>query len=164
MKKNFLIIAAVASIAFGLPFAVADGNVIRVLSRYCGILEAVDTPAGRKIIAETADKILDTSHPGFHNQAMMEFGALCCIPRNPDCQNCPLNAGCFAFSNQLTGKLPVKANRITRKVRYLYFYISENDENMIIEKRTGNDIWKNLYQFPLYESDHELTEIEILKN
>jgi A/G-specific adenine glycosylase len=156
--------AAVASIAFDLPYAVVDGNVIRFLARYAGITEAIDTRHGKEMVRETANEFLDVIRPGFHNQAMMEFGALCCIPRRPACGNCPVQAGCFAFQNRMVDKLPLKSRQIVRRIRYFYYYIPESEHFTVIEKRTEKDIWENLYQFPLYESDHELSEQEILSN
>jgi A/G-specific adenine glycosylase len=156
--------SAIASIAFGLPYAVTDGNVMRLLTRFFGISEPIDTVSGKKIISLKAREILDTDHPAIHNQTVMEFGALYCIPRNPDCANCPLKIYCFAFNNNLVGLLPVRSKKIQRKTRYFYFFVMENDHHILLEKRRGNDIWKNLYQFPLLESTKELTEEEILSD
>jgi A/G-specific adenine glycosylase len=155
--------AAIVSIAFGLPYPVVDGNVFRFLSRYLGIREEMDTSSGKKTMVQIASELLDNDDPGLHNQAMMEFGALCCVPVNPDCFNCPVQDGCFAFQHKMTEKLPLRKRRILKKIRYFYFCITMDEQRIVIEKRTGNDIWKNLYQPPLFESDHELTENEILQ-
>jgi A/G-specific adenine glycosylase len=154
--------AAIASIAFGLPYAVVDGNVFRFLSRYLGITEPIDSTSGKKLVRQAANQLLDNNRPGFHNQALMEFGALLCRPKNPDCRNCPVQTGCYASRQKMTGMLPVKAKKTSRKIRYFYYCIPENERYIVLEKRTGTDIWKNLYQFPLFESDHELKESEIL--
>ncbi len=156
--------SAIASIAFGLPYAVTDGNVMRLLTRLFGISEPIDTVSGKKIISLKAREILDIDHPAIHNQTVMEFGALYCIPGNPDCANCPLKIHCFAFNNDLVGLLPVRSKKIQRKTRYFYFFVIENDHHILLEKRQGNDIWKNLYQFPLLESAKDLTEEEILSD
>jgi A/G-specific adenine glycosylase len=154
--------AAIASIAFGLPYAVVDGNVFRFLSRYLGITEPIDSISGKKLVHKAANQLLDKNRPGFHNQALMEFGALLCRPKNPDCRNCPVQSGCYASRRKMTDILPVKVNKTSRKIRYFYYCIPENERFIVLEKRTGTDIWKNLYQFPLYESDHELEESEIM--
>jgi A/G-specific adenine glycosylase len=154
--------AAVASIAFGQPYAVVDGNVSRFLSRYLGIEAPVDSLPGKKLMIRAADELLDISRPGFHNQAMMEFGALLCKPARPDCRNCPVQDGCYAFRKNITEKLPVKSKKVNRRTRYFYYCIPENEQYVILEKRTGKDIWKNLYQFPLFESEHQLEEKEML--
>jgi A/G-specific adenine glycosylase len=92
----------------------------------------------------------------------MEFGALQCVPKSPDCKSCPLSHSCYASKNKLTSQLPVKKNRIKQRTRYFYYYIIENKEHLLLEKRTGNDIWKNLYQFPLVESKNELSDADFL--
>jgi A/G-specific adenine glycosylase len=155
--------AAIVSIAFGIPYPVVDGNVYRFLSRYLGITEEMDTSSGKKIMAQMAAEFLDKEDPGFHNQAMMEFGALCCVPVNPDCTHCPVQDGCFAFHHKMTEKLPVRKRRITKRIRHFYFFILVDEQSIVIEKRRDNGIWKNLYQPPLFESDHELSEKEILQ-
>ena len=156
--------AAIVSIAFGMPYPVVDGNVYRFLSRFLGITEEMDTSPGKKRVLQIATELMDIDHPGMHNQAMMEFGALCCVPSNPDCYNCPVQDGCFAFQHKMTEKLPARKKRMPKRIRYFYFCIPEDEQCIIIEKRSGKDIWKNLYQPPLFESDHALTENEILLN
>jgi A/G-specific adenine glycosylase len=153
--------AAVASFAFNLKYPTVDGNVIRFISRYFGITEPAGTSAGRKYINQKALALIDPVESGKHNQAMMEFGALQCIPSNPDCRNCPFLNTCFAFQNHMVDVLPAKSKSVIRKIRYFYFFFIENVNEIIMEKRTGNDIWKNLYQFPLYESAVELLPEEI---
>lgn len=154
--------AAIASIAFNLPHAVVDGNIYRVLTRYFGILTPIDSDKGKKEIQKIADELIDSRNPGFHNQAFMEFGALQCIPKSPDCKSCPLSINCYAAQNSMQDKFPVKSKKIKQTTRYFYYYIVENKNFMLFEKRTGKDIWKNLHQFPLIESDKELTDDEIL--
>ncbi len=154
--------AAIASIAFNLPHAVVDGNIYRVLSRLFGISTPIDTEKGKKEIQKIADDIIDIQNPGFHNQAFMEFGALQCIPKSPDCKSCPLLIYCYAAQHNLQDKLPLKSKKIKQTTRYFYYYIVENRNFILLEKRTGKDIWKNLHQFPLFESEKELTDDEIL--
>ncbi len=154
--------AAVASIAFGLPYAVIDGNVFRLLCRYFGIEEAVDTAPGKRIVHAKAQELLDRENPGFHNQAVMEFGALCCIPKNPGCGQCPLHPHCVAWRHDMTGLLPVKTRKVKRRIRHFLFFLLENETHLILERRNGNDIWKNLYQLPLVETPQALTREEIL--
>jgi len=146
--------AAIVSLAYGAPYPVVDGNVFRFISRFLGIHDPIDTTAGRKTFYRLADGLLDRNNPGFHNQAIMEFGALCCTPRNPGCQDCPVMPGCYAFQHKLMESLPVKNKKKQRRIRYFYFYVAEDEEHVIIGKRTENGIWKHLYQFPLYEPDH----------
>lgn len=154
--------AAIASIAFNIPKAVVDGNVNRVLSRYFGILTPVDSEKGKKEIQKLADELLDVQNPGYHNQAVMEFGALQCIPKTPDCKLCPVAADCYALKFNKVETLPVKSKKVKQKIRYFYFFIVENDDSILIEKRTKKDIWRNLHQFPLLETEEELSDDEIL--
>jgi A/G-specific adenine glycosylase len=153
--------AAIASIAFGLPYPAIDGNIYRVLSRYYGISTPVDSTKGKKEFHELASGLLPPKNSGFHNQALMEFGALQCTPKSPDCKNCPLADSCFAFSEKKIEELPVKGKRTKQRNRYFYYFYIDNGKFTWLEKRTKNDIWKNLYQFPLIESDKELTDSEI---
>ncbi len=156
--------AAVASIAFGQPYALADGNVLRVLSRYFGIETAVDTSAGKKYFNQLAQEILLNSDPGMHNQALMELGALICTPKNPDCQNCPVNGSCLAYANNTVQKFPLKSKIKEKITRHFNFILIESPLEILIEKRLSNDIWKNLYQLPLIETSHEFGDEEILNH
>lgn len=150
--------AAIASIAFRLPYPVLDGNVYRFLSRYLGISSPTETSAGKRIFREAAMELIPHATPGLHNEALMEFGALHCTPRNPGCSSCPVSASCFAFSKGLTDKLPVPKKQPVRRMRYLCYYLIESGDSIWIEKRSANDIWKNLYQLPVVESVAEISD------
>ena len=154
--------AAIASIAFDLPYPAVDGNVYRVLSRYLGISTPIDSEKGKKELWELAFKLVPEKGAGFHNQALMEFGALQCVPQKPDCSNCPVQQNCYAANHKKISELPVKTKKTKQSQRFFYYYYIKYKNYTFLEKRTKNDIWKNLYQFPLYESDHELSEKEIL--
>ena len=158
--------AAIASIAFGLPHAVVDGNVFRVLSRLFDIDTPINNNEGKKLFAQLTDELLDREHPGQHNQAMMEFGALHCLPKNPDCTNCPLQAHCLAFANGTVAQRPVKLDKLkvrTRYFNYLVFRI-KNTKELYIHKRTAKDIWINLYDFPLIETTKAADINQLLQN
>ncbi len=155
--------AAVASIAYGLPYAAVDGNVLRVLSRYFGIDLPIDSAIGRKAFRDLANEILLIRDPGMHNQAIMEFGALVCTPRNPDCKNCPLHGSCIAFSTNRTAKLPVKSKRIRKTTRYFIFVLLESTSHILLEKRISSDIWKNLWQLPAMETEQQAGDADILE-
>lgn len=154
--------AAIASFAYGLPYPAVDGNVSRVLSRYLGIDSPIDSTKGKREFNKLAEELIPEDKPGLHNQAMMEFGALQCTPK-PDCSKCPLTGSCFAFQQKMVNQLPVKGKKTKQRRRYFYYYLIEQGESTFLEKRTGNDIWKNLYQFPLWESPHELSDLEIVE-
>ena len=137
--------AAIASIAFDLPHAVVDGNVYRVLSRLYDIDTPINKQEGAKLFAALADELLDRKHPGRHNQALMEFGALHCLPSNPDCP-----------------QRPVKEKRLQVKTRHFhYLVLHSSDHHVYLHKRGPNDIWQNLYDFPCIETDQPI-EIEDL--
>lgn len=147
--------AAISSIAFNLPFAVVDGNVIRFLSRLFGVKDNVFISSGLKKIQAMADSLLMNEIPGDFNQAMMEIGALICTPSNPSCNLCPLNFACVALKNNEVNSLPIKKKSIEKRVRYFLYTIPVFNYNStlctLICRRTENDVWKNLFQFPLVE-------------
>ncbi len=148
--------AAIASIAFNQPYPVVDGNVIRVISRWFAIEEAVNSTVGRMKIEKSVQELITGHPPGTFNQAMMEFGALFCKPRKPDCESCIFNNSCLAFRQGLVGKLPVKIKNQPPKKRFFNYLVilSGNNSNQLIylKKRPEGDIWQGLYDFPLIET------------
>ena len=157
--------AAIASIAFDLPHAVVDGNVYRVLSRLYDIDTPINKREGVKLFAALADELLDRRHPGRHNQALMEFGALHCLPSNPDCPHCPLQAHCLAFARQTVAQRPVKEHKTRIRTRYFHYLVLTTDNHKVcLHKRGPRDIWQNLYDFPCVESDKNLEIEEILRH
>lgn len=154
--------SAVASFSADEPYAVVDGNVNRVISRLFGIKEFVDTTAGKKLITETAQSILSEKHPGLHNQAVMELGALICTPK-PLCNECPLTKYCVAFAEKNVSSYPFKREKKAVKKRYFTYWMIDDGEKTILQKRDEKDIWGGLYQFPLTETEEEIGEEEISK-
>ncbi len=152
--------AAISSIAFGIPAPVVDGNVLRFFSRLFGISEPVDTQKGKTAVLEKAKELISHEHPGDFNQALMEFGALQCRPV-PDCKTCPMRSGCVAFQGDNIADFPVKSKKQGQRNRYFnYLYITTgNGENnsLYLKKRIDNDIWKNLFDFPLIETGKALS-------
>ena len=156
--------AAICSLAYNQPYAVVDGNVYRVLSRYFGIDVPIDSTKGKKVFAELAQELLDKEQPAEYNQAIMDFGAIQCTPQSPDCLLCPLSASCIALASGRTTAWPVKTHKTNVTNRYFNYLFVRIGKNTVLHKRTGNDIWKNLFEPPLVEADHELTETELLHN
>ena len=144
--------AAIASIAFNLPHAVVDGNVFRVLSRWYDIETPININEGQDLFSRLADSLLDRERPGLHNQAMMEFGALQCTPKNPNCLLCPLQAQCLALGRQTVLQRPVKLQKTKVSTRYFNYLVFRIEGKTYLHKRNGNDIWRNLYDFPCIES------------
>ena len=158
--------AAVSSIAFGERQVVADGNVLRFLSRYAGITDPVDTNQGKKLITDLAGELIGKADPGTFNQAMMEFGALYCVPRNPDCMNCIFKNECKAFAMGATKEIPVKSKKVIVRKRffnYLFLYIIDknNKHGFLMHSRGKGDIWQGLFEFPMIE-DTSLLEPDAL--
>lgn len=143
--------AAIASFAFGQQIAVVDGNVFRVLSRFFGIEDDIGSNRGKKVFESLANQLIPEDKPDIYNQAIMEFGALQCVPKNPDCNSCPLQSNCFAFARNKVGNLPVKAGKTKSRKRYFQYYHIQCGKEVVINKRTGNDIWMGLVDFPLEE-------------
>lgn len=143
---------AIASFAFNLPYPALDGNVYRVLSRLYDCEIAFDTTQGKKHFRQLAEELLDKERPRLFNSAIMELGALHCVPTAPDCSTCPLNTWCKALANNTVELLPVRKPRPKVRDRYLEYtiYIAR-DKTTLIHQRKGNDIWKHLYEFPVQE-------------
>ena len=154
--------AAIASIAFNLPHAVVDGNVYRVLSRLYDIDTPININEGQTLFAQLADELLNREQPGLHNQAMMEFGALHCTPKNPNCLLCPLQAQCLAFAHQTVMQRPVKLPKVKVTTRYFNYLVIRINGSLYLHKRSDNDIWKNLYDFPCIESGTPMTVEEVV--
>lgn len=156
--------AAIASFAFNLPHAVLDGNVYRVLARYFGIDTPTDTTAGKKQFTALADEVLHRGHPGEYNQAIMDFGAVVCTPRQPDCKACPLSPRCEAHQKGLTDLVPVKSKKLIIKKRYFHYLLLQQKGQYLIRKRTEKDIWENLHEFVLVETPAPATDEDVLQS
>lgn len=150
--------AAIASIAYGEPVAVVDGNVYRVLSRYFGVDRDISASSSKKEFTAIANGLMPEAEASHFNQAMMEFGALQCVPKSPDCTICIFNVTCAAFQTGRVAELPVKLKKTKVADRYFnYLIIKDGAGNTVVEKRTSKGIWHNLYQFPLVETEGGLS-------
>jgi A/G-specific adenine glycosylase len=156
--------AAIASFAFGQCHAVVDGNVYRLLSRVFGISTPIDSTKGRKEFAELANTLIYKKDPATYNQAVMEFGAVQCKPVNPDCKGCVLNIMCAAYEKGKVSSLPVKEKTTKTRDRYFNYLVINHTGKLLLSKRVEKDIWKNLYDFPLIESNQQLTEEELINS
>ncbi len=149
--------AAVASIVYDLPYPVIDGNVVRFFSRYFGIMEAIGLAGTKKRILKIAGELIDHGHPGDFNQGVMEFGARVCTPVNPGCNSCIFNKKCFATVHKMVAELPVRPQKTMVRKRYLHYLVltccDGGEDYIYLNKRTGNDIWRNLFDFPQVEPD-----------
>ncbi len=157
--------SAISSICFNEAAAVVDGNVYRVLSRYYGIKTPINSSAGVKEFKKLAQSLIDKTQPGNFNQAIMDFGALHCKPQNPLCNTCPLSGSCIALEKNLTKVLPVKEKKIKVRKRFFNFLVLKTvDNKTILSERKGKGIWQGLYQFPLIESEKNITIKEIISS
>jgi A/G-specific adenine glycosylase len=148
--------AAIASFSYNETVPVVDGNVFRVLARYFDIETDIAKAQAKKEFAAVAFELMPKDNPALFNQAIMEFGALQCVPKNPNCQVCPLNSGCLALQKKKVNQLPVKSKKLKVRNRYFnYLIFCDDDEKTRIQKRSDKGIWHNLYEFPLIETQHE---------
>ena len=157
--------SAIASICYDEPMAVVDGNVYRVLARYFGIKTPINSTKGIKTFKTLASKLIDKNNPAEYNQAIMEFGAIQCKPKNPDCNSCVLNSKCVALKNQWVDNLPIKLKKNKVTIKYFNFLVLiSSDKQTVFKKRTEKGIWRNLYQFPLVETEAPLNINQFIKH
>jgi A/G-specific adenine glycosylase len=160
--------AAISSFAFREAVAVVDGNVFRAISRIFGIDTVINSPQGKKQFTEIANQLISKVDPDLHNQAIMEFGAMQCTPKNPDCDNCIFKSGCFAFARGMQEQLPVKSKGKASRNRYFYYLVLQHRNGLMMKKRVEKDIWTGLFDFHLIEkakpmSIEKLLEDKLLK-
>lgn len=154
--------AAISSFAYDQPYSVLDGNVFRVLSRYFGVEYPIDSTIGKKYFKKLAQDCLDINEPAMYNQAIIDFGAVVCKPKQPLCNDCPFSSDCVAYNEGKIALLPIKSKKIIKQNRYFNFLVFAKQEYIYIQQRSEKDIWQHLFQFPLIEStDQLLTKAEL---
>jgi len=151
--------AAIASFAFNEVVPVVDGNVFRVLSRFFDIETDISLPTTKKEFAVLAKKLIPKNNPALFNQAIMEFGALQCVPKNPNCEICIFSSNCAALQKKKVNQLPIKTKKTKIRNRYYHYLVfQDNNNKTLVNKRTAKGIWHNLYEFPVIET--EILEIQ----
>lgn len=155
--------AAIASFGFGLPHAVVDGNVYRVLSRFFGLDTPIDAAAGKKMFFQLAQQLLDPSNAAAYNQSIMDLGATVCTPVHPECLRCPFADRCVAHRRDMVSLLPVKERKGKVQSRYFYFLVLCSGEKIWIRKRKEKGVWQDLHEFYLIETA-EATSVDVLKD
>jgi len=155
--------AAITSFAFDMPYAVVDGNVIRVLSRVFGVSIPFDTSAGKKQFQQLAQELLIEKDAAIYNQAIMDFGAIKCKPKSPDCSSCPMQDFCVAYATNSVADLPVKSKKIKVKDRFLHYLFIEQEDNIFLGKRKSG-IWTGLYEFPFLEFPIKIDDKQVMKS
>lgn len=157
--------AAIASFANNQPVAVLDGNVYRVLARYFKIENDISVASTKNIFQELAQEVLCKDNPAIYNQAIMEFGALQCVPKKPNCSACVLSASCAALQYKLVDKLPVKSKKPKVSNRFFTYLVLVDAQNKTpVNQRTEKGIWQNLYEFPVLETNSYASEYEITQH
>lgn len=151
--------AAISSFAANENRAVLDGNVFRVLARYYGIEDAINSTVGKKKFTALADDLIKGEQASLYNQAVMEFGALQCKPKSPSCEVCPLNLTCYAFKQGKVNQLPVKLKKVKVRERWFNYFVGMEGEYILMKQRKDGDIWQKLYDFPLIESTMEQDDV-----
>ena len=146
--------AAIASFSYNEAVPVVDGNVFRVLSRYFDVETDIASAYAKKEFAALAFELMPKGNPAIFNQAIMDFGALQCVPKSPNCGICIFNTSCAALQKKKVDQLPVKSKKLKVRNRFFnYLVVSDDNENTIIQKRIAKGIWHNLYEFPLIETE-----------
>jgi A/G-specific adenine glycosylase len=156
--------AAILSIAFNQPYPVIDGNVKRVVARFLAIDKPVDLAEVNKIIEGFLLKEIDRKNPGDFNQAIMELGAMICKPGKPDCKVCPISKNCRAFISDKTSDYPVLSEKSEITKRYFYYLVitEKGTDAIYLRKRTEKDIWQNLYDFPIIETEMPISKQKLI--
>lgn len=149
--------AAIATFAYDEKVGVVDGNVYRVLSRVFGIEDPIDQTNGKKIFDQLAQELVDPKEPAKYNQAMMDFGALQCTPKQANCQSCTMNKDCNAYKNNKVYSLPTKAKKLIKKTRYFNYMVLTVNDKTILRQRINKDVWQLLYEFPYIEESESKT-------
>ena len=146
--------SAILSFAFNKPYPVLDGNVKRVISRYFNITEPIDINSTLKTLKSLLSEVFDDNHPAEFNQAIIDFGATQCVPKNPDCNRCPLRESCLSFATGTVHIIPTKRKKIKKKDRFFH-YLFIGLDSIIIKQRASGDIWEGLHDFPLIEDEND---------
>lgn len=149
--------AAIASFAYDQPYAVVDGNVLRLLARYFGITTPIDSTEGKKQMAQLAQDLLSKEAPATYNQAIMDFGATVCTPALPQCDECPFATQCQAYKKDTVSLLPIKSKKALNKTRHFNYIIWESESKIWLQKREQKDIWRGLYEPFLIETPKPVT-------
>jgi len=157
------IAAEVASVCYGEVVAAVDGNVQRVISRYFGIQEAINSTVGAKLINELANAHIDNLRPGDFNQALMDYGSSICSPKSPKCIDCTFNESCWAFRNGKQLELPVKLKKVKIRNRYFNYLLNVTEGKLAVHKRGEGDVWQGLFEPFLIETTNEVTEFNELE-
>ena len=155
--------SAIASFAFGKSEPVVDGNVFRVIARVFGVESDIAKASTRKEFKALCRQLISKDHPDTFNQAVMEFGALQCTPKQPACVTCVLRENCLAHQQQRVHQLPVKLKRQTIRDRFFNYYLVRCQDSILMKERRDKDIWQGLFDFMLLEEGRDQTPLNGLE-
>ncbi|MCB9361604.1 MAG: A/G-specific adenine glycosylase [Flavobacteriales bacterium] len=154
--------AAISSFSYNMPYPVVDGNVYRVLARFFDINTPIDSTLGKKEFKTLAEELIDKKNPAEYNQAIMEFGALQCTPKQPKCDDCVFNTKCLALKNNTISSLPFKEKKTKVTHRFFNYLVFSDKKHILIKNRMEKDIWQGLFDFPLIETTKSIEQFENL--
>lgn len=154
--------AAISSFSYNMPYPVIDGNVYRVLARFFNINTPIDSTLGKKEFKALAEELIDKKNPAEYNQAIMEFGALQCTPKQPNCEGCIFNTKCLGLKNNTITTLPLKEKKTKVRNRFFNYLVFTDKHHTLIKNRTEKDIWQGLFDFPLIETTKSIDLFENL--
>lgn len=152
--------AAIASFCYQESTPVLDGNVKRVLSRLHELSEDIQSSACEKKMYQLLDDKISSRYPGDFNQAMMELGALVCLPKKPLCLTCPVQYCCKAFTTGRQHFYPFRKKKVYTKERFIDYFLllDRRQKKFFLHQREEKDIWKGLYQLPKFEYEDRFPE------
>jgi len=157
--------AAIASFAYDLPHPVVDGNVVRFLARLLGIYSDKNAAQTHNELRKVLKPLIEYAEPSDFNQALMNFGSMVCSPKLTKCKICVFQLDCYAFANGKVNELPTKKPTKKKRNRFFTFLVWDRNGKVAIEQRGDEEIWKKLYQFPLFESTKKSFEsFELITN
>ena len=147
--------AAIASIAFGERVAAVDGNALRVLARVFGVALNIGSKEGKKEIGELLLALLPFDRPGDGNQAVMDLGSAYCLPKNPRCDECPLEMSCVAHAAGWEEKLPIKSAKKAQRVEWRAVALWQDEKGNYLLRRREERLLHGLWEFPGETLDRE---------
>ncbi len=157
--------SAISSFSSNEIRPVLDGNVYRLISRIFQIENVINNSKAIKVFKGILEKLISKENPGDFNQAIMDYGSLICKPKNPNCLKCIFKKDCLSFNFKTISKFPVKKNSISKKLRtFNYLVVIDSSNRIVINKRSENDIWHNLYEFPMIETKEKINKNDIIKH
>ncbi len=157
--------AAIASFAFGQSYPVVDGNVFRLFTRIFALTDPIDVTSTRHKVQKIVGATMGNADPAVFNQAIMNLGATVCTPKNPNCNRCPVQNFCQAYTDQLIALIPVKKKKIKKQTLFFnYFYIPSPSQSFAMLQRDNSSFWKQMYEFPVIEESEAFSSLTLLSN